>query len=139
MPKLSSVLLVDDDPTTNYLNERLLLTLGVTEQCLVATNGAEALDLLAEVCTPSGPACPKLILLDVNMPIMNGVEFLAAYQQQVPVPHFIIILLTTSQHLRDLDELQKRSAVAGVLHKPLTKEKLYAVLHEHFYWEPPLA
>jgi hypothetical protein len=71
MLKLSSVLLVDDNKTPTFLNKLLVDTLGITEQVLVAENGQEALRLL----TPGQPAL-ALILLDMNMPVMNGLAFL---------------------------------------------------------------
>ncbi len=133
MPKLPSVLLVDDDSTTNYLNTMLLTRLGVAEQLLVAENGREALDLLARSCTPMSPSCPALILLDVNMPVMNGIEFLEAYQhlsfaqRQV----MVVVLLTTSVNPRDLARVQLLP-VASTLTKPLTEAKVNALLLEHF-------
>lgn len=79
MPKLSCVLLVDDDPTTNFLNKLLLQRMEVAEQLLVAENGREALRTLTQTCLlAEAPVCPALILLDVNMPIMNGFAFLEA-------------------------------------------------------------
>ena len=50
MPKLSCALLVDDDQTTNYLNQLLLKRMGVVEKLLVGVNGQEALDLLQTHC-----------------------------------------------------------------------------------------
>lgn len=130
MRKLSSVLLVDDDPTTNFVSEHLLRTLGVTEHVLVAHNGEEALALLARVCPPSGPACPALILLDVNMPVMGGIEFLEAYYPQPPSPP-IVVVLTTTTHPGDLARLAG-FPVAEVITKPLTRDKLEALLKQHF-------
>ena len=127
MPKLSSVLLVDDDPTTNFLNELIVSTAEIAEQVLVAENGEEALHLLAS----GEAAAPALILLDMNMPVMNGLEFLEAYGQW-PLPvRPVIILLTTSLHERDLARAQQLS-VTGSLDKPLTEAKLLGVLHQHF-------
>jgi len=127
MQKLSGVLLVDDDPTTNFLHEQLLLSLGVTDHCLVAENGAEALALLAEAGDAPPPA---LVLLDVHMPVMDGIEFLEAYHQP-PAPHPVVIVLTTSVHARDRARLANL-AVADYLVKPLTKEKINALLQQHF-------
>ena len=127
MQKLSSVLLVDDDPTTNFLHEQLLISLGVTDYCLVAENGAEALALLAEAGDAPPPA---LVLLDVLMPVMDGIEFLEAYHQP-PAPHPVVVVLTTSVHARDRARLADL-AVADYLVKPLTKEKINSLLQQHF-------
>jgi CheY-like chemotaxis protein len=72
MQKLSSVLLVDDDETTNFINARLLKSLGVTDQVLMAHNGQEALSLLANHCSSLAATCPPLVLLDLHMPVMGG-------------------------------------------------------------------
>jgi CheY-like chemotaxis protein len=123
--KLPSVLLIDDDTTTNFLNKLLINTMGIAEQVLVAENGEEALRLLA----PGQPA-PALILLDMNMPVMNGLAFLESYTQ-LPPSASVIILLTTSVHERDLARVQQLP-IAGALDKPLTKNKLLGVLRQHF-------
>jgi CheY-like chemotaxis protein len=133
MPKLTSVLLVDDDVTTNYLNKILLNRLGVAEHLLVAENGREALATLAQVCTAASTNCPALILLDVNMPVMNGIEFLEAYQQ-LPLAQqqaIVIVLLTTSVNPRDLARVQTLP-IAGTLTKPLTENKVTELLQQYF-------
>ncbi|RZK54300.1 MAG: response regulator [Hymenobacter sp.] len=129
MQKLSSILLVDDDPTTNFLHEQLLLSLGVTDHCLVAENGADALSLLAEHAPPDG-ACPALVLLDVHMPVMDGIEFLEAYMVPPSTPP-VVIVLTTSVHARDQARMAKLP-VADWVSKPLTRAKVDAILQQHF-------
>ena len=130
MEKLSSVLLVDDDSTNNFLNELLFKQLNVTDHLLTAEDGAQALDLIAATANPNEPA---LILLDVNMPGMNGIEFLEAYQQlpQTRYPATVIIMLTTTMDARDLARLDELS-IAGLVSKPLTKEKIDDILQLHF-------
>jgi len=134
MNKLPAVLLVDDDQTTNYLNRLLLEKLAVADHILVAHDGREALDLLATYCQPSTPQCPRLILLDVNMPGMNGIQFLEAYRQ-LPIATqntIIIVMLTTSLHPRDVQRVQELDTVSGFVSKPLTTAKIEAILAEHF-------
>ncbi|MEJ7665236.1 MAG: response regulator [Hymenobacter sp.] len=77
---LPAILLIDDDSTTNFLHRRLLTRLGITQEVLVAGHGQEALALL-RARHQAGPPNVALILLDLNMPVMNGFEFLDAYQQ----------------------------------------------------------
>lgn len=81
MTKLSSILLVDDDPTNNFLNQRLLRKLDAAESIMVAENGQEALTMLQKASAAPQPSYPTLILLDVQMPVMGGLDFLRAYQQ----------------------------------------------------------
>lgn len=134
MPAIRCTLLVDDDPATNYLNRKLLERLGITEQIKVATNGREALQVLISSCGEDlSPACPALIFLDINMPVMGGFEFLEAYgelplaQQQA----IVIVMLTTSLHPNDVQRAAQLP-VAGFLSKPLTAEKVAQVLTDYF-------
>lgn len=134
MLPLSSVLLVDDDHTTNYLNKLLLTRMGIAEQVLVAENGEQSLRTLDQICSaPASAVCPRLILLDMNMPVLNGLAFLEAYVQ-MPLAQqqaIVIVLLTTSLHPVDLAQAQQLP-IAGFLNKPLTREKVTALLQEHF-------
>jgi CheY-like chemotaxis protein len=133
MSQVPSILLVDDDDTTNFLNQALIRRAQVTDRILVATNGLEALRALHDTCTPVGAQCPALILLDVNMPVMNGIEFLEAYQKAplVQQQDIVIVLLTTTVLTRDLERVQQLP-IASVLDKPLTSDKLRLLVDRHF-------
>jgi len=134
MSVISCALLVDDDDTTNFLNQRLLKKAAVTDTVLVAGNGREALDLLQSHCEqPASPTCPALILLDMKMPIMDGMEFLEAYTQRLENrnPSVVIIMLTTSLNPNDVAKMQNLP-IAGYLTKPLTTEKINHMMVEHF-------
>ena len=138
MSKLSAILLIDDDETTNFLNEHLLTKLDIADHILVARNGEEALRLLAEVCVPASPNCPELILLDLNMPVMSGIGFLEAFQPAPPAPPIHVVILTTTMHPHDLARLRALPH-AGLLQKPLTREKIDTVLKELFHCHLPEA
>jgi CheY-like chemotaxis protein len=132
MQNFSCVLLVDDDPTTNYLNQLLFKRLGISNQVLVALNGQEALGLLQLHGEKISETHPALILLDVKMPVMDGFAFLEAYAKlpQAQKPAVIIVMLTTSLHPQDVERVEKLN-IAGFLNKPLTEEKLKQALEKH--------
>lgn len=127
MSLLSSVLLVDDDSTANFLHKLLLTNMRVTQQVLVAEHGQQALDVLATTMAP-----PPLILLDLNMPVLNGIEFLARYAQLPPTtPRPVVVVLSSSDHALDVARAQLLPA-DSFLTKPLTREKVTALLRQHF-------
>ena len=134
MAAISCILLVDDDDTTNFLNQALLRRMAVSDAVLVAGNGQEALELLHAHCEqPTTPTCPALVLLDMKMPLMNGFDFLQAYAQRPERenPTVVIIMLTTSLNPRDVAQMQGLP-IAGYLTKPLTRDKINQVLQQHF-------
>jgi CheY-like chemotaxis protein len=132
MAALACILLVDDDTTTNFLNQALLRRMAVADTLLVATNGREALALLRTHCAPeAGLPCPTLVLLDLKMPVMNGLEFLEAFTQQAFQQRPVIVMLTTSLNPQDVERLQSMP-IADYLTKPLTREKVTALLAQHF-------
>lgn len=133
MSKLPCVLLVDDDPTTNFLNRKLLLRLSVTDQVLVALNGQEALDVLRAQCERQPAGHPVLIFLDINMPVMNGIQFLEAYQQLPPARQcaLVVVMLTTSVNPQDVQRVEQLP-VTDFLPKPLTQQQVERVLQAHF-------
>ncbi len=130
MEQLSSILLVDDDSTNNFLNELLLKSLNVSDHIFVAENGEQALDIIENTVGPNEPA---LILLDVNMPGLNGIQFLEAYRKLLKSQHSatVIIMLTTTMDARDLARLDELN-IAGLVSKPLTQEKIDSILQLHF-------
>ena len=134
MAAISCILLVDDDDTTNFLNQALLKRMAITDTILVAGNGQEALALLRTHCAPVASAsCPALILLDMKMPLMNGSEFLQTYTQRPSTenPAVVIIMLTTSLNPKDVEQMQGLP-INGYLTKPLTRDKINQLLLEHF-------
>lgn len=132
MTPLPSVLLIDDDPINNYLNKNLLTRLGVAEHLQVAQSAHEALLYLDPHGRPATDAAPSLVLLDVNMPGMSGIQFLEAYRQLPEVPASVVVILTTSLHPRDVRQVEELGIVDDFLSKPLTPEKINGLLQKHF-------
>jgi CheY-like chemotaxis protein len=135
MEKLAKVLLVDDDSTTLFLHNTLISKLGVAEHLLEARNGLEAFQVLEQAChEPENPNDPILILLDVNMPLMNGFDFLKAFQQHplTQQENLVIIVLTTSEFGLDIQRIKELSVAADILTKPLTRGKVEFILQRYF-------
>jgi CheY-like chemotaxis protein len=134
MQKIRSVLLVDDDNINNFINERLIKKLAMTQQVNIVVNGEEALDFLKQkISTPE--SVPDLILLDINMPVMDGFEFLKEYEKlELPNKDKVVIsMLTTSTNPGDMEKFNK-ARVASFINKPLTEPKLLEIMKKHFGW-----
>ncbi|WP_460924924.1 response regulator [Pontibacter brevis] len=124
MQGLGKVLLVDDDAIHNFLSARTLSQANAVEQVFEVENGQLALDLVTKETL-------DLILLDVNMPIMNGCEFLEALKKLVEVTCFtppVIVLMTTTECYFDSDSVTQDPMVKGLLTKPLTHDHINFLL-----------
>ena len=131
--KLKSILLVDDEPSTNFIHQMVIQESELTDTVYVRENGQEALDFLTTKIEGKFP-CPDLILLDINMPVMDGWEFLESYRNldEQCKSRMVIIMLTTSINPDDKDRAAQYGDIDDFLHKPLTVEMLFKVVEEHF-------
>ena len=131
--KLKSILLIEDDPATNFLHARAIRSEDCAENIITAEHGEAALKLLIGLIARNEPA-PELLLLDINMPVMNGWEFLTAYAQ---LPEDFragtrIIMLTTSMNPDDEARAGSTPGINGFKLKPLDKAMLHEILEKHF-------
>jgi CheY-like chemotaxis protein len=130
MKKLTSILLVDDDPTSCFLTQYIIEEMQLTDQIYILPGGREALDFIrSRQALPD--FCLDLILLDINMPDMDGFEFLDAFEDLTGNSKSSVVMLTTSSNVRDLDKA-KVYRVVDYLNKPITEEKLQEIISKHF-------
>ena len=134
--KLNCVLVIDDDEPTNFFTRMIIEESGCTDHIKVMQSGQEALDYLAKSNQAGGDVSsypsPDLILLDINMPAMDGWEFLDEYKKLNVETRIIVVMLTTSLFPEDKLRAEKIPEISGFENKPLTKEKLAAVLDKYF-------
>jgi CheY-like chemotaxis protein len=128
MRKINSILLVDDDPINNFLTYETIIRSGLCDNIHIAANGLAALNLLQENFFKD--SLPDLILLDINMPVMDGYEFLQEYENTAFFKTDIkIILLSTVFRAAEL-EILNRNGYKDYLSKPLCPVRLKSLLFE---------
>ncbi len=136
MKKLKCILLVDDDVPTNFYNRKVIEQVGGAEKVEVCTSGKAALEFLKARISSDPNSFPELIFLDLNMPGMNGLEFLDEYHRMVAElsRSIVVVMLTTS--LNPDDETKALSkGVQGFARKPLTKDYLTTTVQDFFNTE----
>src|SRR6478735_3308374 len=131
-----NILLVEDDSLDVMNVQRAFRKSNVTNPLYVASDGVEALQMLRGT-HPSKPRLPeerRLILLDLNMPRMNGIEFLHALREDPDLCSNTVIVLTTSDEERDKVEAYKLN-VAGYILKPVTLSAFVEIMGAlNKYW-----
>ena len=114
--RILNILLVEDDEVDVMNVRRAFQRNHITNPLFVATDGVDALDQLRSGRVPRDR---RLVLLDLNMPRMNGIEFLRALRQDAELAHTPVVVLTTSNEERDRIDAYGLN-VAGYLLKPVT-------------------
>ncbi|MBT8188706.1 MAG: response regulator [Croceitalea sp.] len=133
MAKLGSILLVDDDDTTNFLNRFFIRQLDTNLTVNAVTNGQEAIDFLSQKKVKE--LLPCLILLDTNMPVMNGWEFLETFDQKFE-PEFkkkvCIVMINAVDSESVVAKALKVPNVSDTAQKPLSDLKFRVLINKHF-------
>ncbi len=129
-----NALFIDDNPTNNYLTQlnikfdKLPITAHIFEQALVA------LDYLENCANPrlnSTDIFPDFIFIDINMPVMDGFEFIRAYEDSYfhAHPNTEIYLMTSFIHAETQQKATRCKSVHGLFNKPFTSEILKQVIN----------
>jgi CheY-like chemotaxis protein len=125
-------MLVDDDKIFNFLSEKTIISLGLANEIHFATNGEQALKIL-ELYKEGKVAKPDIIFLDIDMPVMDGYEFIEAFSNlDLPEKHLItIVVLTSSIDPRDLQRT-KDLGIKYYFNKPLSKDEIKKLIGLEF-------
>ncbi|BDC98393.1 response regulator [Persicobacter psychrovividus] len=126
--KVERVLLVDDNDTDNFISKRIIEIAGFAENIEVENSGKAALDRLHEEAnTPD--LLPNIIFLDINMPIVDGFVFLYEFEKYPDVvkEKCKIVILSSSDNERDIDQIMSNDKVITFITKPLTSQSLEKV------------
>ncbi len=127
MMHFDAIFLVDDDPINNLINKRLLGKVGISNEII---EFLEAEDALSKIQTEHSER-NILIFLDINMPVLNGWEFLEKYIESFPDRHDKIVILSSSIDFQDRQKANGFEIVSGFLEKPLTLDKIYSQLEKY--------
>lgn len=126
--KVSSIMLIDDDDITNFINRKVIERTKCAESIVAVTSAMEALKNLA-----ADPA-PGLIFLDINMPAMNGWDFIEEYRKinQESPDRRVIVMLTSSANPDDYARAQSLPEVSICIGKPLTDAAVLEIIKKYF-------
>jgi CheY-like chemotaxis protein len=117
------VLLVDDEEIFNFIMSRTLKTLVEDLKILTAKNGKEAIHVLKDLVAQNLDV-PSIIFLDINMPVMDGFQFLEAYNgMDVQKGTTKIVMVSSSNHSRDIAKAESQG-VSDFLVKPIDEKML---------------
>ncbi|MBD1260284.1 response regulator [Maribacter polysiphoniae] len=131
MKKIKSTCIIDDDPIFVYGAKRIMKEMEFCDEILVFNNGQEAIDGLLNI-TARGEKLPSIIFLDLNMPVMDGWEFLEDF---VKIPNHnkdnvVVYIISSSVDPRDVERVNEYKIVHNYILKPITHQDLRNVLVE---------
>jgi len=134
LDRLNTILLVDDDDASNFLHSIFINKLDLDVNINSALNGKEAIDFILGKGQEK-LALPCMVMLDLRMPIMDGWQFMKAYEDMVPKKlkdKITIVLVTISDDKEDKERATTNKYIADFAQKPLSDETFKALIQKHF-------
>lgn len=136
---INNLVLIDDDPITLRIIELTIKRNQFADNVIKLKNGEEGIRFFEKLSTLENHMVPELVFLDLNMPVMNGWDFLDEYAAKYHVlfPSLQICILSSSVDPQDQLRAQKYSSVIRFISKPifiseLTELKHHASLYDYF-------
>jgi len=126
MNAIKKVCIIDDDPIFVYGGKILLNRTQFCDEVVVFTNGLDAFDYISTLSLDSD-SLPDVILLDINMPVMNGWEFLEVYSALQCATKIPIFIVSSSVDPSDIDKASTFKSVYSFISKPLGREDLASI------------
>lgn len=123
------IFIIDDDEISIFLTERSLQLGGFEAEIITFLSAEAALEILQHAPEEE---LPDFIFLDLNMPEVDGWEFLEAFQQlsgERPLDKCLIYILTSSLNISDINKANEHELVKGFIHKPISFEDMEAILN----------
>lgn len=130
-PAFKKILVIDDNPTDRYIAKRMAEKYLFAEEIILHESALEALDYIRSLENVPH-LLPQFIFLDINMPAMDGYEFLNEYAKlpKTTIANCIILMITTSVHPDDVKRAENNPFIFLFLNKPLDKEKFKLIEYE---------
>lgn len=127
---INKVFCIDDDPVTLVLSDIVIKKSGFAKEVITAKNGKEGLDWFSAYFSKSNttpkPSNPEVIFLDINMPVMNGWDFLEGYLMKYAgrIPETKVVIVSSTVNPEDFLKANRYDIVIDFINKPLTPEGL---------------
>ncbi|HEX8531331.1 MAG TPA: response regulator [Cytophagales bacterium] len=134
MPLIDTVLLIDDDEINNMICTKIISKNDFATNVVACSSARQGLKYLQDALTDGTKPLPTVIFLDINMPVMNGWDFLDQYKQMPGLADkgIVLIMLSSSSSANDLSRAQAYPQVSDYITKPLTAAHLQHVRDRFF-------
>ena len=128
MNKVDIACIIDDDPIFVFGTKKIMKLANFCNSFLVFHNGEEALNHLKPIIESNNDSLPDVILLDLNMPVMDGWEFLDEFIKIPCEKEITIYIVTSSIDPIDMDRAKDYDNISNYLIKPITSQKLQEIM-----------
>lgn len=123
--KKKELIIIDDNEVNNFICEKLIKSVSVDLKVKCYTDSVKALSEISALETRDNIS----IFLDLDIPVMDGLEFLNQLEISLEKINFDIFILSSSQNPDEIDYIKKNKNIIGFFSKPLTVEKIHEVLY----------
>lgn len=128
MNKYKKIFIIDDDLIFVFLLKKILTKISCVDNILHFINGKDAFEAL-KTLNENREILPELIFLDINMPVVDGWQFLDLVEQQAFETKLSIYMVSSTISLTEIDKINSNEYIKGFLPKPIEHEKLLKVLN----------